>query len=117
MFFDGDIAADDQTAEQGGVQVVVDPASAQLLVGATLDYKDGLQEAGFSDQQPERQPHLRLRQQLQLIRAVERARSARQVQRVRSRPELARVQIGVEPRHQRARWRRRRTAAGSKSSS
>ena len=40
MFFDGDIATDDEKALFGAegqlVQVVVDPASAQLLVGATL---------------------------------------------------------------------------------
>lgn len=49
MFFDGDIAADDEQATYGeGVKVLVDPASAQLLAGATLDYKEGLQESGFS---------------------------------------------------------------------
>jgi iron-sulfur cluster assembly protein/iron-sulfur cluster insertion protein len=52
MFFDGDVDADDQTVEQGGVRVVIDPASAQMLVGATLDYKDGLQQAGFSITNP-----------------------------------------------------------------
>ena len=49
MFFDSDIAADDEQASYGAdVRVVVDPASAQLLVGATLDYKDGLNQAGFN---------------------------------------------------------------------
>ena len=38
--------------EAFGVKVVVDPASAQMLVGATLDYKDGLQDAGFSINNP-----------------------------------------------------------------
>jgi iron-sulfur cluster insertion protein len=52
MFFDGDVAADDQAAEFQGVKVVVDPSSAQLLMGATLDYKDGLQNAGFSIDNP-----------------------------------------------------------------
>ena len=52
MFFDGDIAGDDEKAEFGGVRVIVDPSSAQLLTGATLDYKDGLQEAGFSINNP-----------------------------------------------------------------
>jgi len=56
MFFDGDIAGDDQQAEYtDGVRVVVDPASAQLLQGATLDYKDGLQQAGFSIDNPNAQ--------------------------------------------------------------
>jgi iron-sulfur cluster assembly accessory protein len=52
MFFDSDIAGDDVTAAFGSVRVVVDPASAGLLQGATLDYKDGLQEAGFSINNP-----------------------------------------------------------------
>ncbi len=34
------------------VKVVVDPASAQLLEGATLDYKDGLNQAGFNITNP-----------------------------------------------------------------
>ncbi len=55
MFFDGDIAADDNQAQFGeaeAVRVVVDPASAQLLEGATLDYKDGLEESGFAITNP-----------------------------------------------------------------
>lgn len=56
MFFDGDFADDDISAEFGtGVRVVVDPSSAQLLNGATLDYKDGLQQAGFSIDNPNAQ--------------------------------------------------------------
>ena len=43
------------SAEKAGVQVVVDPSSAQLLTGATLDYKDGLQQAGFSIDNPNAQ--------------------------------------------------------------
>ncbi len=52
MFFDKDLAADDQLAEFGGVKVAVDPSSAQLLTGATLDYKDGLNQAGFNITNP-----------------------------------------------------------------
>lgn len=52
MFFDTDIAADDLKADFSGVTVVTDPSSAQLLDGATLDYKDGLQEAGFAINNP-----------------------------------------------------------------
>jgi iron-sulfur cluster assembly protein/iron-sulfur cluster insertion protein len=49
MFFDGDVADDDELATYGdAVKVIVDSASAQLLAGATLDYKEGLQESGFS---------------------------------------------------------------------
>jgi iron-sulfur cluster assembly protein/iron-sulfur cluster insertion protein len=55
MFFDSDIADDDVTAVHGGVKVVVDPASAQLLSGASLDYKDGLQGAGFHISNPSAQ--------------------------------------------------------------
>src|SRR3954452_17859935 len=52
MFFDTDIAADDIKTDAGGVNVVVDPSSAPLLKGATLDFKDGLQGAGFSINNP-----------------------------------------------------------------
>ncbi len=53
MFFDGDVASDDEQAEFGeGVRVLVDPASAQLLEGAMLDYKDGLNQAGFNITNP-----------------------------------------------------------------
>jgi iron-sulfur cluster assembly accessory protein len=52
MFFDGDVAGDDEQATFGDVRVVVDPQSAQLLTGATLDYKDGLQQAGFAITNP-----------------------------------------------------------------
>ena len=52
MFFDSDIADDDTKLTFGDVRVVVDPSSAPLLVGATLDYKDGLQGAGFSINNP-----------------------------------------------------------------
>ena len=55
MYFDTDRAADDITKDFGGVDVVVDPQSAQLLEGATLDYKDGLQDAGFSIDNPNAQ--------------------------------------------------------------
>jgi iron-sulfur cluster assembly accessory protein len=47
MFFDSELADDDVVREFGGVRVVVDPASAELLTGATLEYSDGLQGAGF----------------------------------------------------------------------
>jgi len=47
MFFDAEIVADDIVREFGTVKVVVDPASAELLTGSTLDYSDGLQGAGF----------------------------------------------------------------------
>lgn len=52
MFFDTDVAADDAQTEHDGVKVVVDPASQQMLKGATLDYNDGLQGAGFAINNP-----------------------------------------------------------------
>jgi iron-sulfur cluster insertion protein len=55
MFFDTDVADDDVLTAYGEVKVVVDPSSAQLLEGATLDYKDGLQGAGFSIDNPNAQ--------------------------------------------------------------
>src|SRR3954470_21230100 len=55
MFFDSDVAADDLTSEHLGVRVVVDASSAQLLTGAVLDYKDGLQQTGFSINNPNAQ--------------------------------------------------------------
>jgi iron-sulfur cluster assembly protein/iron-sulfur cluster insertion protein len=55
MFFDSERADDDIEALYGTVRVVVDPASAQLLDGASLDYKDGLQGAGFTINNPNAQ--------------------------------------------------------------
>ena len=55
MFFDTDIADDDETLTYGDVRVVVDPSSSMLLEGATLDYKDGLDQSGFSIDNPNAQ--------------------------------------------------------------
>ena len=55
MFFDSDAADDDLRVERDGVQVVIDPASQEMLGGATLDYKDGLQGAGFAINNPNAQ--------------------------------------------------------------
>ena len=52
MFFDSDLADDDVISAYGDVKVVVDPTSANLLTGSTLDFKDGLQDAGFSINNP-----------------------------------------------------------------
>ena len=55
------LMAIDEINAKGGVlgkklePVVVDPASAELLQGATLDYKDGLQESGFAITNPNAQ--------------------------------------------------------------
>jgi len=55
MFLDTSVEADDETGDFGGVKVVVDPSSAQLLEGATLDYNDGLDQSGFSITNPNAQ--------------------------------------------------------------
>ena len=55
MFFDTDVSDDDKTLDYSGVKVVVDVSSAMLLEGATLDYKDGLQGAGFAIDNPNAQ--------------------------------------------------------------
>jgi iron-sulfur cluster assembly protein/iron-sulfur cluster insertion protein len=47
MFFDSEVADDDIVRTFGTVRVVVDPESADLIKGATLEYRDGLQGAGF----------------------------------------------------------------------
>jgi iron-sulfur cluster assembly protein/iron-sulfur cluster insertion protein len=52
MFFDGDVADDDEQASFAGVKVLVDSQSAALLQGAELDYKDGLTQAGFNITNP-----------------------------------------------------------------
>jgi iron-sulfur cluster assembly protein/iron-sulfur cluster insertion protein len=52
MFFDAETDENDELTTFGAVKVVVDTTSKQLLVGATLDYKDGLQGAGFSINNP-----------------------------------------------------------------
>jgi iron-sulfur cluster assembly protein/iron-sulfur cluster insertion protein len=55
MFFDSEFADVDLVSQYGDVKVVVDPSSAPLIMGATLDFKDGLQGAGFSINNPNAQ--------------------------------------------------------------
>ncbi len=55
MFFDSERADDDMVQQYGEVSVVVDAQSAQHLAGATLDFKDGLQGAGFTINNPNAQ--------------------------------------------------------------
>ncbi|MGH9027291.1 MAG: iron-sulfur cluster insertion protein ErpA [Acidimicrobiia bacterium] len=52
MFFDTEVSSDDHVTEYRGVRVAIDPASLPHLAGARLDYKDGLQGAGFSIDNP-----------------------------------------------------------------
>ena len=55
LYFDSDIADDDETIRFGPIRVVVDPSSSMLLQGATLDYKDGVDQSGFSIDNPNAQ--------------------------------------------------------------
>ena len=55
MYFDTELAEGDTKSTFGDIHVVVDPSSAMLLDGATLDYSDGLQSAGFSIDNPNAQ--------------------------------------------------------------
>jgi iron-sulfur cluster assembly accessory protein len=52
MFFDSEITPEDIVGQQNGVKVVVDKESAELVKGSTLDYTDGLQDAGFHMSNP-----------------------------------------------------------------
>ena len=52
MYFDSEFADDDMKVEFGAINVVSDPMSAQLLDGATRDFKDGLRGSGFAIDNP-----------------------------------------------------------------
>jgi len=52
MYFDGDVNPDDAVLEIHGAPVVIDAASSQLLDSATLEYRDGLTDAGFKMSNP-----------------------------------------------------------------
>lgn len=52
MFFDSQIDDSDIVEDFGEVKVVVDPQSAEMVRGSTLDYKDGLMGAGFAIDNP-----------------------------------------------------------------
>ena len=53
--FDSGPAEDDETLEQHGVRVVIDPYSAPYLKGATIDFLSGLAESGFKIDNPNAQ--------------------------------------------------------------
>ena len=52
MYFDSQVDDTDIVEEFGDVRVLVDPQSAEMVRGATLDYKDGLMGAGFAIDNP-----------------------------------------------------------------
>lgn len=52
MFFDGQTSQSDVVNEFGGVRLAVDAESMAMLDGAEVDYRDGLQGAGFHISNP-----------------------------------------------------------------
>jgi iron-sulfur cluster assembly accessory protein len=54
--FDSGPVDDDETLEQHGVTIVVDPYSAPYLKGATIDFLNGLEESGFKIDNPNDAP-------------------------------------------------------------
>lgn len=52
MYFDSEVDANDIVEEYGNVKVIVDPDSAGMVKGSTLDYRDGLMGAGFAIENP-----------------------------------------------------------------
>ena len=46
------INKDDQVIEEGGIHIIIDNESFNLLKGSKLDYVDGLQDAGFKIHNP-----------------------------------------------------------------
>ena len=53
--FDSGPVEDDETIEQHGVTIVIDPYSAPYLKGATIDFLNGLEESGFKIDNPNAQ--------------------------------------------------------------
>ena len=52
MYFDAEVDSDDIVEDFGDVKVLVDPQSAEMVKGSTLDYRDGLMGAGFAIENP-----------------------------------------------------------------
>jgi len=50
--FDETVNDDDTVVEKNGVQLLIDPMSFQYLVGAEIDYKEGLDGAQFVIKNP-----------------------------------------------------------------
>ncbi|MCB1939300.1 MAG: iron-sulfur cluster insertion protein ErpA [Rhodocyclaceae bacterium] len=50
--FDEEVAEDDTALEKNGVTLLVDPMSYQYLVGAEIDYTEGLEGAQFVIRNP-----------------------------------------------------------------
>jgi len=52
MYFDAKVDDGDIVEEFDDVKVIVDPQSAEMVRGSTLDYKEGLMGAGFAIENP-----------------------------------------------------------------
>lgn len=52
MYFDSETDTADIVEQYDDVRVLVDPQSAEMVRGSTLDYKDGLMGAGFAIENP-----------------------------------------------------------------
>jgi len=52
MYFDAEVDEADIVEQFDDVRVLVDPQSAEMVRGATLDYKEGLMGAGFAIDNP-----------------------------------------------------------------
>jgi len=50
--FDEDVNEDDTTMEKNGVTLLIDPMSYQYLVGAEIDYSEGLEGSQFVIRNP-----------------------------------------------------------------
>ncbi|MDR0776158.1 MAG: iron-sulfur cluster insertion protein ErpA [Azonexus sp.] len=50
--FDEEVSEDDTTLEKGGVTLLIDPMSYQYLVGAEIDYSEGLEGSQFVIRNP-----------------------------------------------------------------
>ena len=50
--FDEEVAEDDTTLEKNGVTLLIDPMSYQYLVGAEIDYSEGLEGSQFVIRNP-----------------------------------------------------------------
>jgi iron-sulfur cluster insertion protein len=50
--FEEEVGASDTQVEKGGVTLLIDPASYQYLVGAEIDYTDGVEGSQFVIRNP-----------------------------------------------------------------
>ena len=53
--FDEEVSEDDTTLEKNGVTLLIDPMSYQYLVGAEIDYSEGLEGSQFVIRNPNAQ--------------------------------------------------------------